>query len=166
VRPSRVRAPLVTRRRNVRVFRRLAGRPGTSPSAPDCFPSEVHGIDVEHESGAVVVSAHGELDAYSAPALGEAFANVRSNASGNVLIDLTRVSFMDSTALGLVVRAVNGVVDDGGRACLVLPESSARRIFEITTLDRVLPVASSRAEALRELTVTNVSDGDGEAAED
>ena len=36
-------------------------------------------------------------------------------------------------------------------ARVVLPESSARRIFEITTLDRVLPIAPSRRDALRDL---------------
>jgi hypothetical protein len=33
----------------------------------------------------------------------------------------------------------------------VLPEGFARRIFEITTLDRVLPVAGTRDEALATL---------------
>jgi len=32
-----------------------------------------------------------------------------------------------------------------------LPETTARRIFEITTLDRVLPVAKTRGEALSDV---------------
>jgi len=49
------------------------------------------------------------------------------------------------------VRKVNEILDVGGGARVVLPESSARRIFEITTLDRVLPIAPSRRDALRDL---------------
>jgi anti-anti-sigma factor len=84
------------------------------------------------------------------PPLANAF--TEAGAGGKpIVIDLSRVSFMDSTALGLVVRAVNEAAESGGGARVVLPETSARRIFEITTLDRVLPVASSRAEALLDL---------------
>jgi anti-sigma B factor antagonist len=111
----------------------------------------VQRIRVEREAGAVVVSAHGELDAFSVPALANAFTEAGAGGKHPIVIDLSRVSFMDSTALGLVVRTVNEVAESGGGARVVLPETSARRIFEITTLDRVLPVASSRAEALLDL---------------
>jgi len=110
----------------------------------------VTGIRLAREEGAVVVTARGELDAFNADELTETFGQAAEDGAGFV-IDLSRVSFMDSTALGCVVRKVNEVVDRGGRARVVLPETPARRIFEITTLDRVLPVAESRGEALRDL---------------
>jgi anti-anti-sigma factor len=111
----------------------------------------VHRVRVEQEPRAFVVSAHGELDAYTAPDLSEAFSSDGVAEYGRLVVDLSAVSFMDSTALGLLMRAVNEVVDSGGHARVVLPESMARRIFEITTLDRVLPVAVSREAALEEL---------------
>ena len=58
---------------------------------------------------------------------------------------------MDSTALGVLVRACKDAASRGLEARVVLPEGAARRIFEITTLDRVLPVADSTPAALREL---------------
>jgi anti-sigma B factor antagonist len=120
--------------------------------APSCFSlTPVHKIRVERDANAFVVSAHGELDAFTAPDLSAAFESDGLGNHARLVIDLSRVSFMDSTALGLLVRAVNGVVDGGGAARVVLPNSMARRIFEITTLDRVLPVSQSRAEALAEL---------------
>jgi anti-anti-sigma factor len=111
----------------------------------------MHGVTVERAEEAAVVAARGELDAFNAPALTDAFAEAAADGSDRLVIDLSRVAFMDSTALGLVVRAVNEIGDRGGEVRLVLPERSARRIFEITTLDRVLPIESSRAEALRAL---------------
>jgi anti-anti-sigma factor len=104
----------------------------------------VHHVQVELVGEAAVVTAHGELDAFTAPELSDAFAD----AGDCVVIDLSAVAFMDSTALGLVVKAINEIGDRGGDVRLVLPEESARRIFEITTLDRVLPIEASRAEAL------------------
>jgi len=109
------------------------------------------------ESGVTVVSARGELDAFNAKELSEAFEQSEDGRAEYIVIDLSRVSFLDSTALGLVVRKVNDVGDRGGTARVVLPESSARRIFEITTLDRVLPTAESRLQALRELAPGNPS---------
>lgn len=94
-----------------------------------------------------VVTASGELDAFVADELSGAFAS----AGDTVVVDLESVSFMDSTALGTLVRAVREVESRAGGIRVVLPESTARRIFEITTLDRVLPVSPSRNEALAEL---------------
>ena len=109
------------------------------------------GIRLAREANAVVVSINGELDAFNVDELAKAFGEADHDGCEALVIDLSRVSFMDSTALGLVVRTVNEIADGGGRAKVVLPETSARRIFEITTLDRVLPVAASREEALRSL---------------
>lgn len=109
----------------------------------------MHHVRVDCVEEAAVVTAHGELDAFTASALADAFAEAAAEGGDRVVIDLSKVAFMDSTALGLVVKTVNETADRGGVVRLVLPEESARRIFEITTLDRVLPVEPSRADALR-----------------
>lgn len=116
------------------------------------------GIRLAREEGAAVVTARGELDAFNADELTETFGNL--DGSEAVVIDLSRVSFLDSTALGCIVRKVNEVVERGGRASVVLPDTNARRIFEITTLDRVLPTADSREEALREVAPGDSPGGD------
>jgi anti-sigma B factor antagonist len=105
-------------------------------------------VRVQREPSATVVSASGELDAFTAPELAEALDQADGDA---VVVDLAGVAFMDSTALGALVRGVKGLKDRGARTRVVLPATSAKRIFEITTLDRVLPVSASRADAVREL---------------
>ena len=119
----------------------------------------MHPVRVERADEAAVVTAHGELDAFTAPALADAFAEAVAEGDDRVVIDLSRVAFMDSTALGLVAKLVNEVGDRGGDVRLVLPEESARRIFEITTLDRVLPVEASRAEALQAIAARDGTGG-------
>ena len=96
-----------------------------------------------------VVSASGELDAFAAPDLESAFADVRD--ADRIVADLGSVSFMDSTALGLLVRLVRELDEARVGVRVVLPRGTASRIFEITTLDRVLPVARDRASALEDL---------------
>jgi anti-sigma B factor antagonist len=110
----------------------------------------VHGVQVLRERGATVVSARGEVDAYVAPALADAFAS-QAKTSGGIVVDLASVSFMDSTALGAVVRAVRELGEAGRPVRVVLPRGSARRVFELTTVDRLLPIAASRAQAVSEL---------------
>jgi anti-sigma B factor antagonist len=109
----------------------------------------VHRIRIDQEQDAAVLTAQGELDAYAAPDLDSGLEQAAT--PGPFVADLSRVSFMDSTALGVVVRAFKDASARGVAARVVLPEGAARRIFEITTLDRVLPLADSPATALREL---------------
>jgi len=109
----------------------------------------MHRITVERETYATVVTAEGELDAFVAPDLTATLPDVAD--ASHLLADLTNVSFMDSTALGLLVRMIREAGERGAQVRVVLPLGAARRIFEITTLDGVLPVSSSRAEALAEL---------------
>jgi len=111
----------------------------------------VHGIVLLTAAGATVVIAQGELDAYVAPHLSAVLERAAARDDGGVVVDLEEVAFMDSTALGVVVRAVRKLGESGRRVKVVLPRGTARRVFEITTVDRVLPVAHSRARALAEL---------------
>ncbi len=108
----------------------------------------MHRVTVEHVACATVVSAAGEVDAYVAPELEEALAGAR--AAALVVVDLGRVAFLDSTALGVIVRETRAASKQGRSMRVVLPTGTARRIFEITTLDRVLPTATSREDALAE----------------
>lgn len=109
----------------------------------------MHSVRVYTERGVAVVSAEGELDAYAAPELTEGFEEVAGTQV--VVLDLTGVSFMDSTALGLVVRVVRELGERKAAVRVVLPRTSAKRIFELTMLDQVLPVAASLEDALAEL---------------
>ena len=109
----------------------------------------MHRLTVDRETQVTVVTALGELDAFVAPDLTATFSDVADDR--RLVVDLTGVSFMDSTALGLLTRMVREAPERSAEVRVVLPRSAARRIFEITTLDRVLPVCASRAEALAEL---------------
>jgi anti-sigma B factor antagonist len=109
----------------------------------------MHRVEVERHANVAIVLAAGELDAFAVPDLASAFRKVHGTVG--VLADLDRVSFMDSSALGLVVRAARELRASGTEFRVVLPGGPARRIFEITGLDRALPVAETRLAALAEL---------------
>ncbi len=106
----------------------------------------MHRITVEKGERTIVLKASGELDAYVAPELTAALDH--ADAATRLIADLTAVSFMDSTALGVVVRSVRDREGRGADTQVILPRGTARRIFEMTGLDRALPVSPSVEDAL------------------
>ena len=111
----------------------------------------MHSLRIELEGRTTVVHAEGELDAYAASDIQATFEFLRRGSP--VLADLSRVSFLDSTALGLLVRGVRALTASGVDVRVVLPATPALRIFQITKVDTVLPVCASRSEALAELSL-------------
>jgi anti-sigma B factor antagonist len=92
--------------------------------------------------GAVRVAVHGELDLSTSPELGDALRR-ELNDGRSVIVDLSNVTFIDSTALNTLVGALR-LCESNGTSLAVgrrLP-AQVSRVFEITGLDAVLPVAS------------------------
>ena len=127
-----------------------AGNLPSSPAPLEVIVRVMHRVEIERHPHLAIVLAAGELDAFAAPDLASALTEVRGER--RVLADLDQVSFMDSTVLGLIVRAARELGESGAELRIVLPGGSARRIFEITALDRVLPVAETRVAAVADLT--------------
>ncbi len=99
--------------------------------------------------GRCVVTLAGELDAHDAPRLRELFAAAVDDAGGGrLLLDLTQVSFLDSTVLGCIVGLLRRAREADGDLDVVLPRGNAERIFQITGLDTILTTYPTRAAAL------------------
>lgn len=113
-------------------------------------------VTIDEEARCAVVTLRGELDAHDAPRLKADLGSAIDQAAGlasapRVALDLTGVAFLDSTVLGTIVGALRRVREAEGALAVVLPETPARRIFEITGLDQVLAVQPSRADAIAAL---------------
>ena len=67
---------------------------------------------------------------------------------GRLLLDLTQVSFLDSTVLGCIVGLLRRAREADGDLDVVLPRGNAERIFQITGLDTILTTYPTRAAAL------------------
>jgi anti-sigma F factor antagonist len=96
-----------------------------------------------------VVTPHGEVDAHSAPALRQAISDQLLDAGvTQLVVDLSRTTFLDSSALGVLIGAFKRMRERDGRLDVVQPPAALRRIFEITALDRILSLYESREQAL------------------
>lgn len=94
-----------------------------------------------------IVQLEGEVDIYSSRQFKEALFRGISEGATRVIIDLAKVTFIDSTALGVVVSGLRAV----GDLDIVCCDEHVRSIFEITKLDRIMHVYRSRDEALAAL---------------
>lgn len=96
-----------------------------------------------------VVSTGGDIDLYTSPDLEHELARLIDQGAREIVVELARTSFVDSTALGILVRAARELRKrDDGRLALVVTDDALRRTFEITGLDRVFSIHGSRAEAV------------------
>lgn len=89
------------------------------------------------EASAVTVRARGEFDFASAKALAGVLAEAAA-AGLPVVVDLSRVSFMDAACLGEIARAHERLTAAGGELRVVGARGVVRRIFELTDLAPVL----------------------------
>jgi anti-sigma B factor antagonist len=102
-------------------------------------------------SDSFVVAAGGELDLYTSERLRDRLADVLESGGRRILVDLTGVAFMDSTALGVLVDAARALRSSGGQMVLVADDPRVTRLIEITGLQRVFRVESSLPEAVQRL---------------
>lgn len=95
---------------------------------------------------ATVVDLEGEVDIHTSRRFEEALSQSIGTGAAHVIIDFAKVTFIDSTALGVVVGGVKGVTARGGTLDIVCPDGNIKRILEATGMDRILGVYPSRAE--------------------
>jgi anti-sigma B factor antagonist len=98
-----------------------------------------------------VVSVAGDLDIATAPLLRDELADASSEGAVEIVVDLLKVPFVDSVALGVLVEASKRTKARGGAFRIVCVDRRIARIIEITGLDRVLILHSTLREALEAL---------------
>jgi anti-anti-sigma factor len=97
---------------------------------------------------AVVVAIVGEIDMATAPEVSRAIDATRDDAS-RVVVDLTEVTFLDSSALNALVHCQRDLAENDIGFRVVSPSDHAvRNVFEITHLTGTLSVVESVDEAL------------------
>ena len=97
-------------------------------------------------SGAqAVVMVEGDLDAATSPILRDKLSSVIDDGATRLVLDLRRVTFIESVALGVLVATRRRLGGADKSVCIVLrPEqTSIRKVFKVTGLDKVFPVHPS-----------------------
>jgi anti-sigma B factor antagonist len=94
------------------------------------------------------VAVRGEVDISVVDVLDAALESAILKSVGAFVVDLTAVSFLDSSGLATIMRARALLDREDRRLAVVCPPGPARRIFELTGMQELVAIFSSRQEAV------------------
>ena len=102
-------------------------------------------FEIEERAGSTppVIAVSGEIDVATAPQLRECLQRVIAQGESTIVLDLLGVTFLDSTALGVLVGALKRCREAGGDLHIVVADPRIMKIFEITGLTNVFTIADS-----------------------
>ena len=87
-----------------------------------------------------IIEVGGELDLNTAPALRQHIDGAIDAGASNVAIEMSKLTFMDSTGLGTLVSVSKRLDERGGRMALIGVEGSPRKVVSITGVDERIPI--------------------------
>lgn len=116
-------------------------------SSPQPFTGAFGIIQSQPDERTTVVALEGELDLERAPSLKWALIDSVDAGRCQLVIDLSRVRFMDSTALSVLV-GVDKSLGEGARMALVCTNANVLKIFELSGMDGVFAIFPTVDEAL------------------
>jgi anti-sigma B factor antagonist len=115
--------------------------------APVADPVEIGIIRHELDDRTSLISVEGELDLSSAPQLKWTLRDSLDAGHDQLVLDLSLSTFMDSTALGVLI-GVNRSLDVGGRMAIACSRRDVLHIFELSGMDGVFAIFPTLGEAL------------------
>jgi len=101
-----------------------------------------------------VFELSGEVDFHTSPELRDQLLKAIGKNSSRILVNLKKVSYIDSSGLATFVEALQKGKRNNGQLVLAELESAVRSVFEIAKLDSVFTLANSEAEGLNLLNRT------------
>ena len=113
------------------------------------MPAEFALTEESLGEGRHVVAVRGEIDLFTAPELKKTLAEAIEEGATRVVVDLSETTFLDSTALGVLIGAVKRLRQRDGQLVIVNSDANIQKTFEITGLDQIFALLPSRDEALR-----------------
>ena len=100
------------------------------------------------KDGIEVIDVQGEIDMYTAPRLRELLIDLVSKGSYQLVVDLDKVGFLDSTGLGVLVGGLRRVRAHDGSLDLVCMQQRILKIFRITGLTEVFGIYETVDQAI------------------
>lgn len=96
--------------------------------------------DVQRQGDRSVVVVRGELDLYTSPRVKQQLHDEMDAGARDVVVDLSGVDFIDSTALGLLIGVLRRLSEEKGRLTVVATTKPVLRVFAITGLDKAFTI--------------------------
>jgi anti-sigma B factor antagonist len=108
-------------------------------------------IDEQQIDDTVVLVATGEIDMYSSPSLREKIVSHTDKKAPAVILDLSKVSYTDSSGLATMIEGLQATGKYGGRFLITGINENVRDVFQLSQLDKVFEIYDDVEQALQQL---------------
>ncbi len=95
-----------------------------------------------------VLPLEGEIDLHVSPRIAASLAAMIDDQPKQLVVDLSRVSYIDSSGLAVLIEAMQNVAQYDGAFALAGLQESVRPIFEIARLDQIFRIFPDVESAL------------------
>ena len=110
-------------------------------------------VTVRSERGVVIAAVVGDIDLSTVAGLRERLSEL-ADSGQPLLLDLNRVTFIDSTGLGVLVGVSRRAAVHGTSVHAVCSQPQTRKLLWLTGVDRRIPLADTVEEALQSVTAS------------
>ena len=101
------------------------------------------------DDGSIFLAVRGEIDLHNSPELRtELFDLLAKHSPKKLVLNLSQVPYMDSSAIAVLVESLQKVRKTGGRIYLTNLQSRVRGLLEIAKLNSIFGMVADEAEAL------------------
>lgn len=105
-------------------------------------------VRIESKNGLAVCHVDGEIDINSSPGIKKAFDKLISSKTPKMVINLSKVTYVDSSGLATLVEILKNMRSYGGRMRLSNMSPKIKSLFEITKLEKLFEILASEEEAI------------------
>lgn len=103
-------------------------------------------LEVDMKGAWTIVSVAGELDLHTSPGLRDRVVELVEGGADHVAIEMSRVGFMDSSTLGVLVTCLKRLRERDGSLVLAAVQPSPMKVLTLTGLDRIFQIVASLDE--------------------
>jgi anti-sigma B factor antagonist len=105
-------------------------------------------MKVETKNGLAVCYIEGEIDINTSPGVKKSFDKLISSKTPKIIINLSKVTYVDSSGLATLVEILKNMRSYGGRLRLSNMSSKVKSLFEITKLEKLFEIIAGEEEAI------------------
>jgi anti-sigma B factor antagonist len=98
-------------------------------------------------AGPTIIPLEGEIDLHVSPRIAATLTAAVKEKPRNLIVDLAKVSYIDSSGLAILIEAMQSVEKYGGKFALAGLQENVKPIFEIARLDQVFRIFPDVAAA-------------------
>jgi anti-sigma B factor antagonist len=105
-------------------------------------------IRIKYEEDYVIVLPDEEIEVYNISEIKEVLFDIIEKGNRRLIMDMSRVEYIDSSGLGVLVSVLKKVKHAEGKLVLISPKSSVKQILSLTNLDKVFNIQDNLENAV------------------